>query len=548
MKKKQRVLSWLWQVSRGSRAGILSMMAAQVLLGASSVLSAWLLRGIINCAVDHQAQGFWRYGIGLVGLTLGQLTLRAVLRHLQEACNSQVENACKGRLFGVLLRADYGSVTALHSGQWMNRLTSDTQVVAGGLVGILPELAGMAVKLLGALALLLVLLPRLSLVILPGGALLVLLTWLFRKRLKGLHKSVQEADESLRVYLTEGLGAMLVLRAFGRQTAAEQAAAEKMDSHRAVRLRRNRFSNLCNIGFGLAMHGAYVLGALYCGYGILNGTMSYGTFTAVLQLIGQVQSPFANLSGFVPRFYATLASAERLMEAESFPLDCPEGSLDPAQVSAFYDSLGEIRLDNVTFTYPGEQTPALENRSLSIPKGSYVALTGPSGCGKSTTLKLLLALYPMEGGSLVTQGGSVPITARYRTLFSYVPQDNALISGTVRQAVTFGSCDVPEEKLWQALEIACAADFVRREAQGLDTLLGERGTGLSEGQLQRLSIARAVLSDRPVLLLDEATSALDEATEAAVLRNLRAMTDKTVVIVTHRPAALEICDLELFFG
>ncbi len=552
--KKSGVFTWLWRVSAGGKRKILLMTLVQTVLSLIAVSNAWLLRGIIDSAVRGDRPGFFWHCAGLICLTLGLLGLRAVYRFLTEDCRSSLENRFKERLFSVLLDRDYASVSAVHSGEWMNRLTSDTAVVADGLTSILPELTGMAVKLAGALVLLVYMIPKLSLVLVPGGLALVLLTLVFRRRLKKLHKGIQEADGRLRMFLTERLGAMLVLRAFGQEQAAGAQGRVHMADHKRARMRRNTFSNLCNLGFGLAIQGAYVLGAVVCSYGILTGTMTYGTFTAVLQLISQVQAPFANLSGFLPRYYAALASAERLMEAEQYSLDQPVGALSAQEAARLYEEdFDGFRLEAAAFSYPGtERTQVFKDLNLTIEKGQYVAFTGHSGCGKSTVLKLLLALYPLDAGSQWLRKGrqEVPLTSQYRALFAYVPQGNQLLSGTVRQVVTFGDPQAmqEEEKLQQALQAACAWDFVQSLEKGLDTTLAERGAGLSEGQLQRLAIARAIFSRRPILLLDEATSALDEETEAQVLRNLRAMTDKTVIIVTHRPAALEICDKEVHFG
>ncbi len=549
MKQGNHTLSWLWRLSAGNRGKMISMTLMQMLLGMAAVASAWLLRGLIDCAADGDFPGFRQYGLSFVGLILGQLILRAVYRRLEEVCQASLENRMKSRLFGVLLSRDHASVGAVHSGEWMNRLTSDTAFVAAGLTAIVPGVCGMAVRLLGALGLLMGLLPWLAEMILAGGLLLLLLTWLFRRQLKSLHRQVQEADGNLRSFLTERLSALLVLRAFGRQKTAQAEAEAFMEAHKQTRMRKNTFSNLCNLGFGLATRGAYVLGALLCGYGILTGVVSYGTFTAVLQLINQVQNPFANLSGFVPRFYATVASAERLMEAERFPPDCPQGIMSQEEAQTVYQDLQAIVFRDVSFSYSGDGTAALVHQNLFLEKGKYIAFTGHSGCGKSTALKLLLALYEADSGErlLLTHQGEKPLTAWYRSLFAYVPQGNVLMSGTVRQVVTFDDKDTEEAAIWQALEIACADGFVRQLEQGLDTVLGERGAGLSEGQLQRLAIARAVVSGRPIVLLDEATSALDETTEAAVLQNLRRLTDKTVLIVTHRPGALAVCDEEVSF-
>lgn len=553
-RERNQTARWLWRVSGADKWSIFWMALIQALLGAAAVLSAWLLRGIIDCAVAGSAPGFWRYSAGLLLLLAGQLALRAVNRHLTEWAKSSLENRMKGRLFSMLLEREYAAVTAVHSGEWMNRLTSDTAVAAEGLATILPEVLGMAVKLAGAVGLLLYLVPGLGCVVLPGGVILVGLTYAFRRVLKRLHRRIQEADGRLRVFLTERLSSMLIVRAFGKGAQTQAQAQALMGEHRRARMRRNRFSNLCNIGFGLVMSGAYVLGAVYCGYGILTGAMSYGAFTAVLQLIGQIQSPFANISGYLPKCYAMLASAERLMEAEDFPEDGGEPPLSEEECQAFYrGGFAALGLENASFTYPGgEETPAvLTGLNLRIEKGEYVAFTGHSGCGKSTVLKLLMSLYPLNGGAgyVDTDRGRLPLSAKYRGLFAYVPQGNQLLSGTIREIVAFGDAAAmeDEERLTLALRAACAEEFVRELPLGLDTALGEQGSGLSEGQMQRVAIARAVFSRRPILLLDEATSSLDEATEARLLANLRAMTDRTVLIVTHRPAALNICDRSIAF-
>ncbi len=258
-----------------------------------------------------------------------------------------------------------------------------------------------------------------------------------------------------------------------------------------------------------------------------------------------------------------IASAERLMEAEGFESDASDAK-SSGEIREFY--AGELRpigLRNASFTYyplsdgvsntQKENMPVfLRNLSLQIRKGEYVAFTGHSGCGKSTALKLLMCVFQPDSGQRYFEdrnGGLGELTGEYRRLFAYVPQGNCLMSGTIRELVSFAAPDRANdsEKLEQALRIACAWDFVSQLEQGADTMLGERGAGLSEGQMQRLAIARAVFSGSPVLLLDEATSALDAATERKLLDNLRRMTDKTVIIVTHRPAALDICDCVMEF-
>ncbi len=546
---KNSAIKWLYKVTGKYKITIAILLAVQAVLGISSVIFALLLRNVIDSAVNKDRAEFFNCLWVLVGLVAVQITLRAVSRYLEELSRSSIENNFKDRLFSNLMTKDYASVTAVHSGEWLNRLTSDTVVCAGGTVDILPGVAGMLVKMIGALVMILTLEPRFAYILFPGGAVLIFLTYAFRKVLKRLHRSIQEKDGRLRVFLQERLGSLMIVRSFAVERQTELEAQEKMSDHRSARMRRNRFSNLCNIGFSGAMNGMYLLGLGYCGYGILLGKISYGTLTAILQLIGQIQSPFANITGYLPKFYAMTASAERLMEVESFPDDCPKGAIEAEKIHSFYENdFCAISFENAVFSYcNSENLTVMQNVSLKIDKGDYVAFTGHSGCGKSTLLKLLMCLYPLDRGErylINCDGSREALTSQWHRLFAYVPQGNQLMSGTIREAVAFADKEKmqDEEGLKRALKIACADEFVDELEEGIDSLLGERGQGLSEGQMQRIAIARAIFSDNPILLLDESTSALDEQTEKRLLENLRSMTDKTVLIVTHRGAVLEICN------
>ena len=533
---------------RGRPELILVPVAVQGLLSISSVGYTLLLRNAIDTAVQGVEKAFIGSLIAFALLLAIQLVLRAVLRRGQEYALATMENHLRHRLFSCLLRKDYAQVTAVHSGEWLNRMQSDVHVLAEGLCVVLPQLIGTLVRLAGAAVMILVLATQLGLVLMPCGLLAGLCAWSMRKRLKVLHIRSQQKEGAVRVFLQEALGSLMVVKAYGRQRDVQARADGMMQEHLRARMRRNAFSNACNLGFGTAMQGAYLIGLLFCGYGILNGSMTYGTCMAILQLVGQIQSPVVSITGHIPKLVSAMGSAERLFEAEDLREDGGSCTAE-YEVREYYENHFEgIELRDISFAYEenGQERHVYSGLNCTINKGDCVAVTGPSGCGKSTLLKLLMCMYAPDAGQRILKhdGTGQELSATDRGLFAYVPQGNHLLGGSIRQALTFGDKARmrDEEALWSALDAACALEFVQALEKGLDTPLGERGQGLSEGQLQRIAIARALLSGRPVLLLDECTSALDEETEARLIENLRRMTDKTSIIVTHRPRALSVCN------
>ena len=280
-----------------------------------------------------------------------------------------------------------------------------------------------------------------------------------------------------------------------------------------------------------------VITGLFCSIAVIEHRISYGTFLAVVQLMIQLRSPLAGIYSGIPNYYSMIGSIERILSAEN-------GHKGKETTDCCARSFDRIVLNEVCFSYiHDDKKYVIENVDLVINKGEFVGVFGPSGCGKSTLLKLLLSLYsPLKGTiALFKDNSETLISPESRSLFAYVPQDNQLMKGTIRDVICFGET-YDEKKMNDALTISCCKEFIKDLDKGVLYELKEKGNGLSEGQMQRIAIARALYSDRPVLLLDEATNALNEDLELVVLNNLRQMTDKTVVLITHRKRTLELVD------
>ena len=547
--------AWLLEAIRGKKRYVAVQALLQALVGLGYICYSLLLREMIDRAVQVDRPGFFRGLFALVSVAVLQILLRAAVRRLDEFNCAKLENTLKERLFSKLLSRSYAHVTAVHTAQWMNRLTSDTVVVATGVAQIIPNLAGMAVKLVGAFCAILLMEPLFALLVVPGGAMLILASYFIRPITKRLHRQIQEADGDVRELLQERLENLLIVDAYSRQEQSVDMVRQRMVGHRKKRMKRSDVSNCNQVCFGLAIQGMYLAAAGYCAWGILNGTVTYGTMTAMMQMVSHLQSPFSGIGTYFTQWYSMLSSAERLREAELLPEDEGADQADAdISLKLYQGDFTGIGLENMVFSYVDRSSGqdlavTIHYQDQFFRKGEFISLAGPSGCGKSTLLKLLMHVYRPDSGLMYLTGAEKrPLTAADRGLFAYVPQGNMLMSGTIRQIVAFydGQAMEREEELHLALKIACADRFVDALPQGIDTVLGEHGAGLSEGQIQRIAVARAIFSRRPILLLDEATSALDDETEAKLLENLKTMTDRTVLIVTHRPRACEVCDRVIY--
>lgn len=536
---KQSPLIWIFRQIRRRIPAIALLTFAQAAQALLSVFFALGTRGVIDSATAGDPAAFWRACLVQVGIITGILVCLTLSRHLRDRLSADLERDWKQRLLHGLLHGDYAAVSAYHSAELLNRLNSDVAKVNSGVLSILPNAASMITKLIAAVVVLGVMDARFTLLIVVLGLLVVSSTAMMRRRLKKLNKLVSEHDGKVSGFLQETMEKLLMVQAMDVSDEMERRSDGLLAQRYELQRKRKNVSLLTNTGISVLSYGAGFLALAWCAFRMLKGQMSFGSLTAVTQLVSQLQAPFVNLSGVMPQYVTMIASAERLMELEKI-----EGEPVPAAQTpeAMYSQMDAICAEDLRFAY--DRDPVLQNAAFSLPKGAFAVITGSSGIGKSTLLKLLLGIFRPKEGALYLRCGDerMVLDRSTRRLFAYVPQGNLLLSGTVRDNLIIGNPQAGEEAIREAVHVSAMDEFLPSLPQGLDTVLGESGAGLSEGQAQRLAIARAVLGGAPVLLLDECTSALDSETEEKVLRRLKALPGRTCIAVTHRPAALALCD------
>lgn len=538
---KKSALRWIMHSSRQQLFNIVFLAIVYGLNAFIGVYNTVFAKKLVDAATKgHDMDAVVYYGLLYLGITVVQLVTLVLARNYVFKISAKLEMSMKSKLFQDMMEKSYENITAYHSGELMNRLTSDIQVVCSAITTIIPNIVFFIVKIIGIFYILITIDVWFALVFVVGGALVFLASSLFKPVTKRMHKRVQETDGKVRSFMQEGLSSLLMVKTFNAQDKMSATADELQQENYAAKRKRNILSICTGTAVSTVFSLAFVWGLGWGAYMLYYGMISYGVLTQIITLIGQIRTPIQGMSNIFPTYFNALASAERVMEIEALPNE--EILNSDLDVTKLYNDMSEIRFDDITFAFDRDEV--LENTSMSVKKGEFVAIEGISGIGKSTLLKLLLSVYQPQKGEIFirTEKEKISVDRSTRNLFSYVPQGNFLLSGTLRENVAFVAPDATDSDILNAAKIACADEFIRELPQGLDTVIAERGGGLSEGQVQRIAIARAILSGAPVLLLDEATSALDEATEAQLLKNLREMKDVTCIIISHKKAAEQICD------
>ena len=537
----------LWQWSKTRHLSIFGICILSMIGTCGSLVIAAATRGLIDSAVGRDGRQFLFNAILISGAVLTIRLCGLISGLLSAKTGAELLRDLRTMVLRRLLHKQYAELDGFHSGELVNRMFSDVGIVRNGIMEAVPAIVSMAVGFAGAAVLLIRMDWRFILLMLAGGLLGLILIAAFHKPMTSRHKAAQESEGRLHAALQELLENLRLVKASGTEKRMEGRTEDRQQAFLAAQLRKGRFSVSMNNSISLVFQLSWLFCMLWGCYGIYCGRLTYGMLAAILQLLGQIQGPFSKAAGVADQLYGTISSAERLKEL----LDLPEEEPVPADDSVPDREFREIRLCGVDFSYRRRAEPVLKQVNLTIRAGEFAAVTGASGSGKSTLFQLLLGIYQPVGGELkfcFSDGKEMAVSRSTRGLFAYVPQGNTLFSGTLRENLTMFTDSASDEEILQAARLACLDRFLAELSDGLDTVIGERGIGLSEGQAQRVAVARALLSRAPILLLDECTSALDEKTETELLRNIASLRGKTCLIVTHRRAALEICNSRIHIG
>lgn len=524
----------------GSLSGYGRSLWLVVLAGIVSVALSlgfiYLSKHVIDVATAGGGVSLAPYFAGLVGMVALMLLCNAAENWVSVRMRIGVGNALRHRLFERLLRSRWNGLEQFHTGDVVNRVERDASSVVGLLTVSFPAFIVMGIQLLAAFWFFCYLDARLPWVVLGMFPFFLLGSRFYMKRMYRYTHKIRKSDSRIQSIIQESLQHRTVIQALEQ----DEGRVDKLDAQQGtLRMRlmkRTRFSILSRACISAAFTGGYLAAFLWGVVGLSTGAVTFGTMAAFLQLVGKVQRPVLDLARLVPSFVETLTAVDRLRELEDVPAERQEGRVR-------FTAPPDVELDDVTFRYSPGDHAVLDHFSCHIPAGACAAVVGETGRGKTTLVRLLLGLVsPQEGrASLCLGSEEAALSPATRCNFTYVPQGNTLFSGTVRENLRMGNPDATDADMLRALRLA-AADFVQTLPGGLDAWLGEQGSGLSEGQAQRIAIARALLRDGHIVLLDEATSALDAATERQILENLRReVAGKTFIFVTHHAAVAEQC-------
>ena len=532
------LLKWLWRMWKGYRTQALMNVAIGLGVVALDLLFVWATKLAIDIATGVDTQFTLKEAIFLlVCFACGQVGLGICSRWVSAVLGVRAQNKIQHDLYARLLGSGWRELRAYHTGNLLNRLETDVYTVITLLTENFPSFFTTIVKFLGAFLFLFWMDKTLALIVVVIVPFFVLCSKLYMRKLRRLTHIIRDNDSKIQSLLQESLQHVVVIKTLGRQRTMLDRLSSLQNLLYRETLRKTKYSTVSSTVINAGFIAGYMLTFTWGTVSLQRGLITYGALIAFIQLVGQIQGPARQLARYVPLFISAFTATERLMELENIHHEAAKGDrLLSGRVG--------LRLEHLTFAYEKGSKKIFDNFSYDFPPQSITAILGETGSGKTTLVRLLLNLIRAQAGSLYlydAQSLRLEASPDTRCNFAYVPQGNTLLSGTIKENLLLGKPDATDEELHEALRLA-AADFINELPDGIESICGEGGTGLSEGQAQRIAIARALLRRAPFLLLDEATSALDTETERRVLQNIvGTFAGRTVIVVTHRPEVLQYC-------
>jgi len=530
-------LRFLLSISKGHRKTLSAIVLIGILNVGVSLAFVWALKIIIDVATGDMQGSLLHFSIALVLLTLFRVFLNVLEVRFSNITEVKVGNAVRQKVFSDLLYTKWMEINALHSGDVLTRIIKDTDDIIKTMITTFPLLITSLLQLLGAFSILLLMDPMLALVLGIAMPALLLFSKPYYVRMRDYTRQIKESESTITSMMEENLLNQLVVRTYERQENEISRLGLLQEELKGKVEKKTTVSAWARFISGLTFSGGYITAFIWGAWQIAAGAITFGTITAYLQLVNQIQRPLYDLMRLLPTVISAQAASERLLFLNA---------LQPEYMEEKRFLEGEVSLivENITYAYGNETAPVIKDFSLQAHPGEMIAVMGETGAGKTTLLRLILSLIEPKAGRITIQNieKSAEVSPATRSNFVYVPQGNTLFSGTIRDNLLIGDSQANDAMLAQALEIA-SATFALHLPEGLDTVLGVGGSGVSEGQAQRIAIARSLLRPGKVLLLDEATSALDADTEKTFLTNLKKhMGNRVVLFITHHVEIATYCD------
>ena len=532
----KEIFLWLWRAWRGNRLqAVLNAMVG--LLGVVvSLSSVWAVQHAIDVA-SHETEGNIIIAVLIMGgLILCNFALNIASVWIRNILGIKAQNKMQQKLLDRILRSKWNGKETHHSGDVLNRLETDVTNVVNFLTEVIPNSLSTLALFVGAFGYLFMMDWRLAIVIVIMIPIFILFSRVYVRQMRHLTSEVRTSDSKVQSILQETIQHRLLIKTLEGDSAAVDRLEDTQSVLRSNVVRRTKFSVFSYLVLNLGFSVGYLIAFTWAAVRLSGGTLTFGGMTAFLQLVNKIQNPARQLTHLAPQFVSVFTAAERLMELEENPL---EEQGEPIELKT---PCG-VRFIDVAFAYDDSEDNVIEHLTFDFYPTSCTAILGETGAGKTTMVRMILALLQPNSGKveIYNEKESYELSPLLRTNFVYVPQGNTLMSGSIRDNLRLGKLDATDDEMMEALKQSCA-DFVFELPDGLNTQCTEQGGGLSEGQAQRISIARALLRNRSIMLFDEATSALDPDTERNLLQNILSKRNKTIIFITHRPAVMEYCD------